>query len=374
MRRVLKIKGWLLSFTVIILALSSLILMALILVFQQKTFWNQRGENSFHHTLKHLNNIEKAKAQRYTTLAWGLYKILPSWSVSKGDSSFQAAILGAEYERNAPILTLNKSTFPLKISGKTYLKGSLILPTEIIEKKFNKVSPTHLELNIDSIQVCPETPPTLPVFNIPVFEHSTPNSLDQDIHFNSFRSNTKTLQIDHDFLLSDSLVGNIIIKSKSTITISKNAFLENVIIDAPKVKIQEGFTGCLQIKTNNLILNQNITLLYPSAIVLKLDATSSIYVPDSFSLNGAFIIRAQQGSEIQLNGSMNGLIQSNQPIKISGQYSGQIICPSIIYQDHFSVNTNLLANTALSDFMQRNSLPFPFKAENQNLKFIKWIE
>ncbi len=65
------------------------------------------------------------------------------------------------------------------------------------------------------------------------------------------------------------LKGNIIVKSDTLITISRTAILNDVIVVAPNVKVEEGFVGNIQIfSTQSIDVQRNCNFQYPSALVL----------------------------------------------------------------------------------------------------------
>lgn len=79
------------------------------------------------------------------------------------------------------------------------------------------------------------------------------------------------------YLANISLRGNIIISSKTAIYVAASATLENLILIAPKISIDENFKGSFQaFATENIVVEKQCVLSYPSALMLlKNEASES---------------------------------------------------------------------------------------------------
>ncbi|MEM7185480.1 MAG: hypothetical protein AAF466_02380 [Bacteroidota bacterium] len=87
---------------------------------------------------------------------------------------------------------------------------------------------------------------------------------------NSFYDPTQHLYSESELLLTENYLGNILIKSATEITVTPFARLTDVILVAPKITFQRGFTGsATAIAKKQVIVESGSTLRYPSAVIVS---------------------------------------------------------------------------------------------------------
>ena len=213
---------------------------------------------------------------------WGVFDIIKSTSQFKNEKFERLALMGG-YKKKREALYLKDNNQPLVIVGNTSINGNAFLGEmgvktgtiagysyygiqliggEIL-KSSNQLpelaNKEHLlKLNTSYLE---PSEFTFSVFNAGI-----------DIT-NSFKNTTQVLYGGEELIVTDEkLVGNLIMTADSLIVVQKNAQLEDVILVAPKIEIQSGFEGILQLFATKSITVQNDCLLnYPSALVINPD-------------------------------------------------------------------------------------------------------
>lgn len=173
------------------------------------------------------------------------------------------------------------SNTSLTISGKTLIKGNVILPKEGIKSE-NIEGQTYTNSKLFyGQQFLPNASP--PTINkgflssiIDNYNVSSPKckTISKSIN-NSFIE--KTLYVEGDSLLLDSCIisGNIVIKGKKSVTIGTNCQITDAIIIAPVIYFKSGFQGSLQaFAFERLIAESNTNFYYPSILALIENNTS----------------------------------------------------------------------------------------------------
>ncbi|MFA8301341.1 MAG: hypothetical protein ACEPOV_14325 [Hyphomicrobiales bacterium] len=176
----------------------------------------------------------------------------------------------------------------------------------------------------------------------------------------SFFSCTKYFLSKNALLLDKiQLEGNVILHSLDKLIISKDCKLDNVIVIAPEVFIEDNFKGRLQVfAKKKIILGKNIHLGFPSALFLSLDKKeshmNSLYIGANSEVNGNIVGVSKQQQELIMTLDKN--------IRINGQvyWNGVIIqngsdINGILYLNLFKINTNAsVYMNYLKDFKLRN--------------------
>ena len=105
---------------------------------------------------------------------------------------------------------------------------------------------------------------------------------------NSFKKPPKVLSVSGS-LQGVKLLGNVVVVSSGTLTIHSNAQIEDALIIAPKVVINSGFKGSLQILASQSIeVKSNVKLSYPSSLVVlaKNNESKGISIESNTKIQG----------------------------------------------------------------------------------------
>lgn len=225
---------------------------------------------------------------------WGIYQKGFIKATHREKTSYKIALIGSQIpSSNRSNLYLRDTGKPLKLVGKTVLNGNLYLPSQgvspgyiagqgffgdnlvqgkafksnaslpILKNQYTKlIQNSHLTNNQITLQLLPE--------NLS----------------NSFlKPNVKIYSENTIELKNNYLAGNICIQSNEKITVSSKTKLNDVLLIAPIIEIEDNVKGNFQIiAEKKILIGKNCRLNYPSSIVLIPKATT-VEVTDSTKPN-----------------------------------------------------------------------------------------
>ncbi len=209
---------------------------------------------------------------------WGGFRVLESISTTKSKSFKKIALTGSTISKPNTSLYISESKIPLvlvgntKIEGTAYISDKGIKPGSIAGHYYNGKNLVDGTINYGSGNL-----PKLDqdwIAHIKTLVDYIPFQKDDVIPIreenkNSFLKETQFIYIREPILLNELYIGNIIIKSEKEIRVSKYAELNDVTIIAPKIIIEKGFIGSGSfIASEELLIEENVVLTYPSALVL----------------------------------------------------------------------------------------------------------
>lgn len=222
---------------------------------------------------------------------WGSYLLITSKTFKNQRSVARSALIGSEFEASIPSLVIRNGSDGLKIGGETFIEGDVYVPNKRVDRsyiggknytnpelvfgKVEDIKDLHLNLsksfeNISTIHF------TGGMYSKP-FEakDTTVSFLEKGIYYQSLEA----IQI------TQKLRGKIIIQSFDSLVVYPQAQLKNVILIAPKIYIKQGFTGSLQAyASERILLEDSVTLSYPSTLIMNEQNASSTYEPHSVYL------------------------------------------------------------------------------------------
>ena len=334
---------------------------------------------------------------------WGLFEVAVSRAVFKNLESLKVGMIGQHVNNeNGFALYLADFEKPLSLCGNTVLSGKCFLPKAGIKRAYIEgqnfagekfVNGTELNSN----RQLPEVNQTLIELNKKYFnnDYSATDSLvifdkefiaDTLIH--SFKDLTVLIKSKSTItLLKKVLKGNIKIISDESVFIGASAMLQDVIVYAPKITIEDGFIGSLQlIATDSIIIGKGCNLTYPSAVSLIRNNKSAhnIYceINENTRLSGVVFAFEKQQEDIfkkisvhlEKNTLAIGEIFVVGSIDLKGKVYGDLTCNKFVLQTPSSTYENHLLN-AVIDF---NKLPLHFTSaaflkEPKNKGIVKWL-
>lgn len=215
---------------------------------------------------------------------WGVFQRVNSSSKIKSFEFNKVALIGdALPKTDRTALYLENTNKPLVVVGNTKIKGDAyvsekgIRPGNISGQSYYgdqllygnmKLSRSDLP-KIDSHIVS-----NIKISTQQIADYSNYQFMDLDTtqsYSNSFFNpmniaySNKAIQLDN-----KKLSGHIIIKSDTEINVTSASTLKDIILIAPKISIEDHVKGNFQaIATDSIIVGENVTLTYPSALVLS---------------------------------------------------------------------------------------------------------
>jgi hypothetical protein len=183
------------------------------------------------------------------------------------------------------------------------------------------------------------------------------------------------------------LKGHIIIKSDSIIEVGASTVCEDVILVAPVIRFEKGFTGSVQaIATDSLIAEPGCMFEYPSALILlkrpAITWQNVMRIEKGCQVNGIIITKCENAdpfktfAEIQPDCRINGIAYIMGFLAFSkATVSGTLLTdffiyktPSMLYENHLvdvSVNRQSLSRYFIGSGIFKNA---------SRKEIIKWVQ
>lgn len=302
----------------------------------------------------------------YTCKQYGLLKLLLAQSSIRKDTVSSAHFVG-NYTIEKEALYLSNFTQKLSFSGKVKLNGDIQIPTNYIDPSYvlNQLNQlTHVgKMEISQME--------LPIINPDfkkVFENIKTEKIDlkefeesnDSIFFNSFYNETKEIYLSNSIVRNKIFKGNFVLRSKDSLRIEKNTILEDVILIAPKVTIEEGFVGNVQIfATRGIELEQNVSLKYPSVVCVynkrnRDDELFKIKIKKECKITGAVVLFGNSNEKIEQNSieidekcKLTGSVYCSGKLMLKSNVNGSVYTNRFFYKTTSSTYDNLLVDVEI---------------------------
>ncbi|WP_324760173.1 hypothetical protein [Sphingobacterium thalpophilum] len=342
------------------------------------------------------NVLQQGDSVYVSKFKWGLYDIAVVRARMQQDSVMKNALLGAA-PADSTVLYITDEDRPLSVSGETVIKGTAFLPKsgvrpsyvdgeyfkgneKIVEgqsKDSDRQMPTLDSDRLSYVQSLVKGDST--IVNLLPSGTTTGNPF----HLPTARYRLISGQTE----LRDSLLGNVQLIADSTITIPANTVLQDVIVIAPCIRIEKGFSGAAQFfARDSLILEDNVSLLYPStvAVIGNEGKSMSMRVGNSCKILGTVLLYEPKRSDMPSLASFGKdcLIQGDLIVYGLLDYSkgmqvhGRTACYRFLYKSPSSMYENFLVNikfdrSRLSPHFLHSPLVLPDRKKLVN-KPLKW--
>ncbi len=337
-----------------------------------------RNNSAFTYFLNNLESISEKSAidifdDGITSYAkekdWGFYSVLTCKTIFKNDTIIKSALIGKKKNSNNKLaLYATDYDKPLKLSGNCKFLGELKVPNGKTEQAYIN-SKKGNTIIISGVQSASKDKLPRIEKNISVDISRYKNLLiegDEKQIINSFDKETVT--IDYSTIASSkniTLKGNIIVYSNSAITIDATKVINDVLLVAPRVYIEDGFKGNIQIiAKQEIVVEDNVSLTYPSSIYIENDVDSiSVGIGANTKIAGGIVIN---GSTYK--GSLKRKLVIDEKATIIGnvycfgktQLQGKVV--GSVYSDRFFLKTTVsnYENVILNASIEKDSLPNKF--------------
>jgi hypothetical protein len=332
-------------------------------------------------------------------LNWGLFEVASSTAFCKNKKATKVALIGQKFE-DVTALYLADRNKPLSLAGRTVVKGKIFLPKKGVKRAYIEGT-TYMgdKLLYGTSQTSKKSLPDLNkdielamkarMGDVAIETDSmVPYDILGDSVVQSFTDKTILAYSSSVILLDNkTCVGNVVIKSTKGIVVSTNSVLENTLLYAPYIIIDNNFTGTLQaFATDSLLVGSNVDLEYPSSLGLiqlnKSEQHHFISVGEESVVDGVVIayqleydfrnpikVSMQKASIVKGYAYVNGLVE------LKGSIFGTLYCnrfslktPSTVYENH-------LLNATI-DVTQRSEMyvgPNLTAAKTGRKEVIQWL-
>lgn len=323
---------------------------------------------------------------------WGLYRIgcvsvTQNRMIKKKDFFFGQVPDG--YLSGCLYLADHQSSLSIsgfaKLQGDAYLPKGGLRPVFIDQKGFgyNELIKGNIKKSMDSLPAIDER--LIQSLNNLISKREEESNISDSVA-RSFEEPMMVLFRKEPITLSDcKLEGHILVLSDSSITIKGNCRLENIIVSAPHIEFESGFSGALQaIATDSIIVKSHCKLFYPSSLVILKNNISKdqprIVIYDSSEIQGAILASSKINDEnktlveIKDKSAVTGLVYCSGYLSLKGIVHGTVLTDYFIYKSPPSVYINYLVDAEIN----KNALskyyidPYLF-ISNKPSEIIQWI-
>lgn len=297
---------------------------------------------------------------------WGLYELVYS-RAQIGQATFErTAIAGYRSpELSSVALWLADRNRPLQLTGDALLKGEFYLPSKGVDRAYVEgASYSRDQLLYGSSKRSDNKLPALKkdflkTWNGYLKGDITAQDSVQDLGempqklTHSFGRKTVVYQQNKALRLDGyDLKGNIIIRSRTSISVSAATRLKQVVLIAPSIRIENGFSGSLHaVARDSLLLESGAKLSYPSSLIMELEEDDHgpyLYLGENAELAGALFSICNENRrtndlsvEIVEKALVKGMVYANGNLELGGTVEGTLIIrnfllatPSGIYENH----------------------------------------
>lgn len=291
--------------------------------------------------------LDNGMLSQAKVMPWGVFKILTTTTYFKRDTIKRLAVIGQRYTTPVALYLANNGK-PLHLAGKASISGDAFVPGGIIKvgyigsNAFKKVNFKGGKINTSKIRI-----PKLNYFEMESVSNGVRINLDTlqtNVLHNPFYKETLVVTTTQKQLSRLSLKGNIKLIAKDSIYINGNCLLEDIIIEAPKIVLGQGFKGAAQLfAKEHVCLNKNATLLYPSSIYVKntTDAKITVTLNENSKLIGGLVIEDEEyvGNTLRMltikkGAQVVGNVYCNASLDLKGEIIGSV------FVDRFYLKTN----------------------------------
>ncbi|MGJ8664835.1 MAG: hypothetical protein ACSHW7_00580 [Patiriisocius sp.] len=308
---------------------------------------------------------------------WGLFSISCVESTIKNDTVSKCLLIGRGQSNNKPVLYLRNNDEALKISGETLIDGDIYISEMGISKVNiggNSITnnPKHSGKILKSNKQLPSL--DLSFFKAP--EVITDLDYDKIKEINVFNDfSNETIMINATNSIADiTMKGNLIVRSNDTLFIKKTAYLEDVIIIAPKIIYESGFMGNTQsFATSEILIEKDAHLQYPSVLFVagNIDEKSSIEIRERALVEGVVIMDgngliSEQNKKLVIDKDalVRGDVYCDGELSVYGTVEGSIVASSFKHETKTATYSNLIyggkivANKLPDDFFELSIADF----------------
>jgi hypothetical protein len=330
---------------------------------------------------------------------WGALDVVKVSSQIKRFRSERLALLG-EYIFNTENLALylcdlNKY---LSISGDSRIKGNSKLPRLGIKQAYIEGEGyTGDQLIYGSIK---NSEAQLPPINKELVSHNQKyfgdiDSFSDSIVFagkvltkktiqNSFFSKTLILYSEKPVIIqAQHISGNVIIISEASIKIRRNARLEDVLLYSPRINVESGFSGNIQMFAQKKIsVGERCNLKYPSFVALlstSNDSEVSVEISQNTTIYGGVILMGNNIEKSRLNLAKNahvyGQVYCKGEMEHKGDITGSLYCKRLVLKTKSTLYENHLLDATINfNKLSLEYAGFDIIQKTDEKRIIKWLD
>lgn len=296
---------------------------------------------------------------------WGSYTKLTVKAFFKKDTIQKSAFVGPRGDRDMQALVVCDWDKPLKVSGSTIIKGNMKIPAtgyKIVNiLGNNQLNKPILKGSIArSSQLLPEISMPIPEATDKTGTRTSLSKIDKrQPVYNGFGKRPLIIELEKGEQLNNlSFKGNIVLKSVDTLYISSSTKIEDVIVQAPKIVIGNGFEGRAQFfAANEIFVEEEVLLAYPSSLVVTSGdglSEKKITLSEDSRVYGGIAIHAATFDEkennkmiVRENALVMGTLYCNGKLQLEGHVLGAVYAHKLQLETKSGTYDDVLLNVSI---------------------------
>ncbi len=291
---------------------------------------------------------------------WGFYKVACAKTYHKRDTVQKSILIGEAIKPTTALYVSNYDKI-LNVAGNINITGTIHVPKGMLEKR--NMYGERTNVTIKGIQKTSEDRlPRLRKININIIPESASMLTIEAIgkentYVRTFDKSTQVITTNElSFLEGKTIKGNIIFKSNGTLTLKRSMKLEDVIIKAKKVVVEEGFSGNVQIIASTaVIIEDHVQLKYPSSILIQQpkDSAKVVIGKESVLIGGIILNNSNHKTALKSKVSIDnkatvvGTIYCYGALELKGNVYGSVYADRLYTKTNEATYTNLLMDTEI---------------------------
>lgn len=328
---------------------------------------------------------------------WGIFQKTLVLAENKNKVFYKCGLIGSNLSENKRLSLYLKNNYkPLIVVGNTKIEGNVMIPKQGVQSGYIAGN-SYLgdQLIYGNLKISSQDLPKLNrslINELDTYEKDYMSTLSSYIlsgntkNINSFLSGTYIIYKENSFSVNEEIIGNYIIKSDNTIIITKSSQLRDVIVMASEIIIEDGVVGNFQaIATNKIYVGRNVSLSYPSALVINenkdvLIKEAQIVIDEFSSLKGIILFRTKKDLsnsfethlKISENTKILGDIYCEGNFELRGEVWGSVYTHQLISNTAGTIFINHLYNAKISN----KGFPNYYSGillENERKNTMKWL-
>jgi hypothetical protein len=331
---------------------------------------------------------------------WGGYCLLMAEAQARFVKKSAIELCGKDvFENEKTALYLADIGQCLSLSGKTIIKGDCYLPKSGVRSTYIEgTSFSGSRMTVGNVKNSKKQLPSVNNFmiksNLQYFngQGSVSDSL-ADINLllkndtlkRSFYKNTLLLSSSKWITLSNKVLrGNIRIVSSKGVTITKSVQTNDIIVYAPKIEIEKGFSGSVQLfATDTILINDGVRLLFPSflAVPETQNTRAFISIGKGCDILGDILLTTKDGIKnsrleclVSTGSVITGRVYCEGRLELRGEADGTVYTNGFILRTPGSIYENQLLDATINF----DALPVFYSGSliNEGIeryKIVKWL-
>lgn len=423
-----KIKAGALQFVLFVGAIIAVLLMSFLLLTHTHQHFEKKGDvlievlrsadygmkasllEDFPLGASHLVNSEN-DIQLAITVKREFWGVLEKRTVQTSHNNVKyskVALIGGKDMDELAALYVSDHQRPVILAGKAKITGTAYLPEQgfkmgnISGHSYNR-SRLLYGRGMKSRTVLPDLSPELEnQVNRLVHKNYVPegeilNRLPPEGIANSFEVETLIYKDGVVLLKNIVLTGNIIIVADSKVIVESTAKLNDILLIAPEIEIQDSVEGAFQaIATEAIQVGKKCNLKYPTALMVnkkykdvvvdrsgqsQFNQTSRIFLDSNTIVSGMIMVLDEAKTKqyipqikIETNTIVNGEVYCTKNIELEGTVNGMVSTDGFMALEDGSVYQNHLYNgTITSENLSNTYVGMLLASREGNKKVMKWL-